>query len=75
MMGYDLDTANEVSSIVKIPVIVCGGAGNFLHLVDLFKKTEASAAACASLFHFGNNDPIQARSYLRNYKIKMRITK
>ena len=75
MMGYDLDTANEVSSTVKIPVIVCGGAGNFLHLVDLFKNTEASAAACSSLFHFGDNNPIRARSYLRNYKIEMRVVK
>ena len=75
MKGYDLETANEVSSAVKTPVIVSGGAGNFLHLVELFKNTQASAAACASLFHFGDNNPIRARSYLRNYKVEMRVLK
>jgi cyclase len=75
MEGYDLAMAEKISQGVPVPVIVSGGAGNFMHLGDLFNKTSASAAACASLFHFGDNNPIRARSYLRNLSIPMRVLK
>lgn len=75
MSGYDLETARVVADAVDVPVIVCGGAGNFMHLADLFNTTQAAAAACASVFHFGDNNPIRARSYLRNLSIPMRVLK
>lgn len=75
MQGYDLEVAERVASAVDVPVIVCGGAGNFMHLADLLKNTSASAAACASVFHFGDNNPIRARSYLRNLDVPMRVLK
>jgi imidazole glycerol-phosphate synthase subunit HisF len=73
MQGYDLDLAEEIASTVSVPVIMCGGAGNFMHLVELLKDTSVSAAACASVFHFGDNNPIRARSYLRNLNVPMRV--
>lgn len=75
MQGYDLAMARELAEAVSVPVIVCGGAGNFMHLVELLRDTHASGAACASLFHFGDNNPIRARSYLRNLGIPMRVLK
>lgn len=75
MSGYDLEVADRVAQAVTVPVIVCGGAGNFQHLAEAFQKTAVSAVACASLFHFGDNNPIRARSYLRNLDIPMRILK
>lgn len=75
MEGYDLALAEKLAQAVSIPVIVCGGAGNFMHLADLLKGTQASAAACASIFHFGDNNPIRARSYLRNLDVPMRVLK
>ena len=75
MSGYDLDLIQKISDNLSIPVIASGGAGNFLHLVELFSKTNVAAAACASLFHFGDNNPIRARSYLKNMKIPMRNLK
>lgn len=75
MGGYDLAMADKISSEVPIPVIICGGAGNFRHLAEAFEKTKVSGAGCASLFHFGDNNPIRARSYLRNQRIPMRILK
>lgn len=73
MQGYDLDMAARVSDAVSVPVIVSGGAGNFMHLVEAFQKTAVSAVACSSLFHFGDNNPIRARAYLRNQGIPMRV--
>lgn len=75
MEGYDLDLAKKIAQAVSVPVIICGGAGNFKHLNDLFKETDASAAACSSIFHFGDNNPIRARSYLRNMDVPMRVLK
>lgn len=75
MEGYDLGLAEKVAQAVNIPVIVCGGAGNFMHLANLLKGTQVAAAACASIFHFGDNNPIRARSYLRNLGVPMRILK
>ena len=75
MDGYDIEMAERISKNIPIPLIVCGGAGNFMHLAELLTETQASAAACASLFHFGDNSPIRARSYLKNLKIPMRELK
>ena len=75
MQGYDLSTCNKVSEAVTIPVIACGGAGNYQHLAEALSQTKVSAVACASLFHFGDNNPIRARSFLRNCGISMRELK
>lgn len=72
MNGYDLDLLKLVSSITKIPIIACGGAGNFMHLVDALANTNVSAVAMASIYHFGDNNPIRARSYLKNYGINIK---
>ena len=75
MNGYDLEISQKVSKKFSVPFIFSGGAGNFKDLIDLFKETEASAAACSSLFHFNDYNPIQIRSYLNNNGVKMRKLK
>ena len=75
MGGYDIKMIDAISKNIHIPVIASGGAGNFMHLADLFNQTSASAAACSSLFHFGDNNPIRARSYVKNLGVPMRILK
>ena len=75
MSGYDLAVVNEVKGYTDRPLIVAGGAGTFMHLVDAFKEAHVDAVACASLFHFGDNNPIRARSYLLNQGIPMKLTK
>ena len=75
MKGYDLEMADRISAALHIPVIIAGGAGNFLHLSELLGQTAASAAACASLFHFGDNNPIRARSFLKNQNSPSRVLK
>jgi len=52
MTGYDLDFIDSVSTSVNIPVIASCGAGKLEHIYDLFSQTNASAAACGSLFVF-----------------------
>lgn len=75
MTGYDLDAITAVKQFTDRPLIAAGGAGTLMHLVDAFQKTDVDAVACASLFHFGDNNPIRARAYLMNQGIPMKRTK
>jgi cyclase len=43
-----------------------------MHLVDAVKNTGVSALAMASIFHFGDNNPIRARFFLKNYGVKVK---
>ncbi len=74
MNGLDIELLNIVENIVEIPVIICGGAGNFEDLYQGF-ISNAHAVACASLFHFGDNNPTRARSFLLNKGISMKNLK
>jgi cyclase len=75
MSGYDINLAKQIVDSVSVPVIVSGGAGNFMHIFELFRESDAAGAVCASLFHFGDNTPIRARSYLKNLNIQCRTLK
>jgi cyclase len=66
MDGYDIDLINAVCNHTNLPVVACGGAGNFSHLAEGYTKTKVSGLAMASIFHFGDNNPIRARAYLKN---------
>lgn len=72
MNGYDLDLINIITQNTNVPVIACGGAGNFMHLVDAYKNTNVSGLAMASIFHFGDNNPIRARAHLKNNRIPIK---
>jgi cyclase len=71
MQGYDLELVAIAARTTKKPVIACGGAGNYGHLVEAF-RAGAHAVACASLFHFGDNNPPRVRAFLKNagYPVK-----
>ena len=75
MGGFDIDLSCKISKELKIPVVSSGGAGNFSHIIELFQKTEVTAAACGSIFHFGDNSPLRARSYLKNQGFEVRKIK
>ena len=63
MEGYDLKLANQISNNINIPLIVCGGAGEYSDIDNLFRNTTVSAAAAGSLFVFHGKH----RAVLINY--------
>jgi cyclase len=73
-IGYDNLLNCMVSENVEIPVIASGGCGSLQHLADAFIEGEASAALAASIFHFGNHTVAEAKSYLQQQGIPMRLT-
>jgi imidazoleglycerol phosphate synthase cyclase subunit len=51
-LGYDLDLIRSVTDAVSIPVIACGGVGNYSHFAPGIIEGGASAVAAANIFHF-----------------------
>jgi len=70
--GLDERIVSFVEDLIVVPLILSGGAGNFDHLKGALQHESVSGVACGSLFYFGDNSPIRARSYLRNSGIAMR---
>lgn len=52
MDGYDLKLISHISSLTRLPVIACGGAGTYKDLTRAISTGKASAAAAGSLFVF-----------------------
>ncbi len=71
--GYDLGLTRGVSDAVEVPVIASGGAGTLQHLADGVLKGGASAVLAASIFHFGTYTIAQAKQYLREAGIPVRL--
>jgi cyclase len=63
MRGYDLIITEAVSAAVGIPVIASGGAGVYADM-DGALRAGASAVAAASMFHFTQQTPLEAKRYL-----------
>ena len=72
-MGYDIELTKTVSNLVSIPVIASGGVGNLEHLYDGFKSGFASAVLAASIFHYGNYTILDAKKYLSDKNIPIRL--
>ncbi len=71
--GYDLEMTKAVAEVIKIPVIASGGAGKLEHLYEAVVTGKASALLAASIFHFGEISISQAKEYLAEKGISVRI--
>ena len=71
--GYDLEMTKAVAEAVTIPIIASGGAGKLEHLYEAVTIGKASAVLAASIFHFGEVSISQAKSYLAEKGISVRI--
>jgi imidazole glycerol-phosphate synthase subunit HisF len=73
MEGFDLDLLLRVCLAASVPVIGCGGSGQYNHLKEAFLKTKVSALACGSLFNFSDSNPLRAKAYLSNYGLPFKV--
>ena len=71
--GYDIELIRTVADLVSIPVIASGGVGTLEHLYEGFSKGHASAVLAASIFHYGQFSINDAKKYLSNKDIPIRI--
>jgi cyclase len=71
--GYDLLLLERLNDLVNIPVIASGGAGSLEHLRDGLKEGKADAVLAASIFHFREYSIAEAKSYLNEAGVNVRI--
>tara|TARA_X000000950_G_scaffold275393_1_gene361681 strand:+ start:1263 stop:2018 length:756 start_codon:yes stop_codon:yes gene_type:complete len=73
MKGYDIETLSKASKNIEIPVIASGGAGKLDDFIDVAKKTDVSALAAASIYHFTNFTPRDVKIHLKSKNIPVRL--
>lgn len=76
-LGYDIELINSVCEVVKIPVICCGGAKNANDFIEVFCKTNVSAASAANFFHFTEHSVITTKANIikkHNIRIETHAT-
>jgi cyclase len=71
--GYELELTQSVAKAVEIPVIASGGAGKLEHLSAAFREGGADAVLCASIFHYGVYQVSEAKRYLHEQGIPVRL--
>ena len=71
--GFDLELTRAVSDAVDVPVIASGGVGNLQHLADGVTLGHADAVLAASIFHFGEHTVGEAKQYMAQQGIEVRL--
>jgi cyclase len=71
--GYDLALTRAVAEAVSVPVIASGGVGRLEHLREGLVEGRADAALVASLFHFGQHTVPEAKRYLDERGVPVRL--
>lgn len=71
--GYDLELNAAVSEAVPVPVIASGGAGRLEHLYTALTAGKADAVLVASIFHYGEYRVRQAKEYLAERGVPVRL--
>jgi len=71
--GFDLALTRAVTDALEIPVIASGGVGNLQHLADGVKIGGADAVLAASIFHFGEYTVQQAKQFMAQQGIEVRL--
>ena len=71
--GFDLGLTRAVSEAVNIPVIASGGVGELQHLADGVLEGGADAVLAASIFHFSEYSIAEAKSFMAEQGIEVRL--
>ncbi len=71
--GYDLGVTRAISDAVNVPIIASGGVGNLDHLVEGCIEGKADAVLAASIFHFNEYSIPEAKQYMKERGIEVRL--
>lgn len=71
--GYDIELTRAVAEAVPVPVIASGGAGTLDHLRAALQEGRADAALAASIFHFQQHTIREAKEYLAQHGVPVRM--
>jgi len=71
--GFDVALTRAVADAVSVPVIASCGVGNLDHLVAGIRDGHAAAVLAASIFHFGEYSLRQAKDYMAQAGLPVRL--
>jgi cyclase len=71
--GFDLALTRAVSDAVSVPVVASGGVGGLQDLADGIKLGRADAVLAASIFHYGQHTVQEAKRFMAQQGIPMRL--
>ncbi|MEL0584221.1 MAG: imidazole glycerol phosphate synthase subunit HisF [Candidatus Thiodiazotropha sp. (ex. Lucinoma kazani)] len=72
-IGFDNALTRAIVDAVPIPVIASGGVGNLQHLVDGVKQGGADAVLAASIFHFAEYTVGEAKQFMQDQEVEVRL--
>lgn len=72
-IGFNNRLNRAISDAVEVPIIASGGVGNLQHLVDGVIVGKADAVLAASIFHYGEFTINQAKIYMQQNDIEVRL--
>jgi imidazole glycerol-phosphate synthase subunit HisF len=72
-IGFDIELTRAISESIQIPVIASGGVGTLEHLYDGLVEGKADAVLAASIFHYREFTVIDAKHYLRERGVNVRL--
>ena len=71
--GYDIEMTRAVAAVVDVPVVASGGCGSPEHMRQVLTETRADAALAASIFHYGEYTIEEAKRYLAERGVPVRM--
>jgi imidazole glycerol-phosphate synthase subunit HisF len=71
--GYELRLTRLIADAVSVPVVASGGAGKLQDLYDVLSEGRADAALAASIFHYGDFTVGDAKRYLAERGVPVRL--
>lgn len=71
--GFEIELTRTASESLGVPVIASGGAGSRNDFADVFLRGQADAALAASVFHYGEIQIPELKSFLQLKGIEVRL--
>ena len=71
--GFELTITKAITDAVDIPVIASGGVGSLQHLAEGVTLGGADAVLAASIFHFGEYSVGEAKAFMADQGITVRL--
>lgn len=70
--GYDIDNIGKAVGSTSLPIVACGGAGDFYDFIDLANETKVSGIAAGNWFHFVERSYPRAKQALKTNNLNVR---
>lgn len=73
MTGFDIELVQLVEKLIAVPIVVTGGAGEPVHVKELFSKTNIEAVGAASIFYFSRYTPYDLKKAIESVGKPVRL--